>query len=219
MKPKKIVLNKIDIVGMCILEISKLRMYDFHYKFMKKVYGNRAKILYMDTDSFLYEIKKSENFNDVMNKHRRLFDTSNFDRMSSTYSNVNQSVCGKMKRELPNKIISEYVGLRAKEYCLKIEQSPETKKAKGIPQCVMKGIKFEDYLSALFDTSGEKKTCQYHTIRSKNHTIHTYAEKKILLNPWDDKRYISENGYDTMPYYHKDTRCCVCYDDITLTSV
>ena len=50
-------LNKPACVGMCILELSKVLMYEFHYDYIKNKYDNKSKLLFSDTDSLMYEIK------------------------------------------------------------------------------------------------------------------------------------------------------------------
>ena len=61
MKKTKIKLNKPRYLGMFIMDISKTLMYEFWYDYIKPKYGDRAKLCYTDTDSFVIYIK-SEDF-------------------------------------------------------------------------------------------------------------------------------------------------------------
>ena len=62
MKNTKIKMNKPVYLGMSILEISKTLLYEFWYDYIKWQYQNNAKLCYMDTDSFIIQIK-TEHFN------------------------------------------------------------------------------------------------------------------------------------------------------------
>ena len=57
MNKTKLKMNKPIYLGLSILEISKLLMYEFWYDYMKPKYGNNVKLCYMDTDSFIMNIK------------------------------------------------------------------------------------------------------------------------------------------------------------------
>ena len=75
-------LNKPIYVGFCILELSKLLMYQFHYDYVLKTFD--AKLLFIDTDSLVYEIKDS-NVYDPSFKDKHLFDFSGYPKDSVYY--------------------------------------------------------------------------------------------------------------------------------------
>ena len=58
MKKTEVKMNKPIYLGLSILEISKILMYEFWYDYMKPKYNGNVKLCYMDTDSFIMNIKK-----------------------------------------------------------------------------------------------------------------------------------------------------------------
>ena len=79
MKKTKVKMNKPIYLGLSILEISKILMYEFWYDCMKPKYGNNVKLCYMDTDSFIMNIKTNYFYEDIANDVENRFDTSNYE--------------------------------------------------------------------------------------------------------------------------------------------
>ena len=78
MKKTKLVFNKPVYLGMCILDLSKTLMYDFHYNYIKRKYGDKAKLLLTDTDGTMYEIQTEDFYKDISSDVKYRFDTSNY---------------------------------------------------------------------------------------------------------------------------------------------
>ena len=78
MKKTKLYFNKPANLGMSILDLSKSLMYDFHYNYIKTKYGDKAKLLFTDTDSLAYEIKTKYFYEDITLYIEKRFDTSDY---------------------------------------------------------------------------------------------------------------------------------------------
>ena len=149
----KLVFDKPVYLGMCILDLSKTLMYGFHYNYIKQKYGDKAKLLFTDTDSLMYEIQTEDFYKDNSEDVKDRFDTSDYppNHPSGIPSGFNKKVLGMFKNEVMGKIIDEFVGLRAKLYSVKMFEGEETKKCKGIKKSVVKkSITHEDYKKCLF---------------------------------------------------------------------
>ena len=105
-------LNRPAYVGMCILDISKTLMYDFHYNYIKEKYGSNAKLLFTDTDSLNYNIRTEDIYKDFW-ADKDKFDFGDYNKNSGFYDPTNKKVIGKMKDETKGVPIVEFVGLRS----------------------------------------------------------------------------------------------------------
>ena len=193
-------LNRPTYLGMCILDLSKTLMYDFHYNYIRKKYGNKAKLLFTDTDSLTYEIKTEDIYQDFWNDKEK-FDNSDYPESSPYFYNKNKKVLGKFKDETQGIPIIEFVGLRSKMYSYIKDNDQVGKTAKGIKKNVIKkDITHENYKQTLFNNEQMHHTMK--TIRSNNHQLVSYEINKVSLSCFDDKRYIHNNGMTSYAYGH-----------------
>ena len=116
MKRRKVKMNKPIYLGLSILDISKILMYEFWYACMKPKYGDNVKLCYMDTDSFVMNVKTEDFYKDSANDVEKRFDTSNYEVDRPLPTGKNKKVIGLMKDELGGRIITEFVTLRPKTY-------------------------------------------------------------------------------------------------------
>ena len=203
MKKTSLTMNKPVYLGMSILDLSKIVMYDFHYRYIKPKYGSKAKLLFTDTDSLLYEIETEDFYKDISGDVKDRFDTSDYpeNHPSGIPTGVNKKVLGMFKDEEAGKIINEFVGLRAKLYSYKMDEGKEKKRCKGIKKAVVeKSIRHEDYKTCL--KTGIEQLRKQNIIRSYEHTLYTEEINKIALSAADDKRYLLKDTFDTLAWGH-----------------
>ena len=179
-------------------------MYDLHYNYIKEKYGDKAKLLFTNTDSLTYEIEAKDVYQDFWNDKNK-FDNSDYSESSPYFDKTNKKVIGKFKDEAAGVPIYEFVGLRSKMYSYMKDNQKGGKTAKGIKKNVIKkGIQHENYKETLFNNKQ-----MYHkmkTIRSENHKIGSYEINKLSLSCFDDKIYIHEDGKTSYAYGHKNIK-------------
>ena len=95
-KKTKVKMNKPIYLGLSILEISKILIYEFWYDYMKPKYGDNLKLCYTDTDRFLMNIKTEDFYEDIAIDVEKRFDTSNY---------TIKKVIGLMKDELGERLL------------------------------------------------------------------------------------------------------------------
>ena len=208
MKKTTLFYDKPIYLGMCILDLSKTLMYDFHYNYIKNKYGDRAKLLFTDTDSLAYEIKTEDFYADIAADVESRFDTSEYPKdhpatiTAGFKVGVNKKVIGMFKDEAAGKQIEEFVGLRAKLYSYKVlGETDGHKKCKGVKKNVVKkSITHDDYKDCLL--TRRKHLRSMNVIRSHLHEIYTEEVNKVALSADDDKRVIREDGVHTYAHGH-----------------
>ena len=200
-------MNKPIYVGMAILYISKTLMYEFWYGYLKPKYGDRIKLCFMGTNSFIPFIKTKDFYEDIADDVEKRFDTSDYkvDRPSPT--GKNKKVIGLMKNELNGRIMTEFVVLRPKTYVYQIDDynddddddDNKCKKVKGTKKFVKKKLlKFNDYKNCLLNDKAVLNSQQ--RIESEGHDVYTEQVNKIALSSNDDKRLQNFDGITSYPY-------------------
>ena len=114
MKKIKLKMNKPVYLELSILEISKILMYEFWYDYVKPKCQDNAKLCYMDTDSFIINVKTEDVYEDIANDVEKKFDTSNHEVNRPLPTGKNKKVIDLMKDELGGKIMTEFIALRPK---------------------------------------------------------------------------------------------------------
>ena len=172
MGKREITMNKPVYLGQAILALSKTLMYEFHYHYMRPKYDSKAKLCYMDTGSFVYEIETEDFYRNIAKDVKKRFDTSGYSKDDNRPLPIgeNKKVIGLMKDELGGKIMTEFVALRAKMYAYrKIDRlaaqhehfvACDEKRCKGTKKCVVsEGLTFDDYKTCLFDGKTMRRKC------------------------------------------------------------
>ena len=144
MRKVKVKMNKPIYLGLSILELIKITMYEFWYDYVKVKYEDRVRLCYMDTDSFVLNVRTKDFYRDISQDVKDRFDRP-------LPIGINKKVVGLMKDELGGGIISEFLALRPKAYSYRTDDLVELKKAKGTKKCVVKKmLRFSDYRNCLF---------------------------------------------------------------------
>ena len=189
--------NKPTYIGAAVLDLSKLVMYKFLYETIKPAYGEKAKLLYSDTDSLLLAIETKNLYADLQEMEHE-FDFSDYPKDHSLYSDSNKKKVLKMKDEMNGEVIQEYVGLRAKMYSIKSARRSK-KCAKGVTKAVQKNLHHEMYKEVLRKNLTIKEKMR--TLKSHNLELFVEECDKIVLSSADNKRYINDTN-ETLAFGH-----------------
>ena len=107
MKKVEIKMDKPIYLGQAILDVGKTLMYEFWYDYIKPKYEDKARVLYMNTDSFVINIKTEDFYQDIAHDVEKWFDTSKHNKNDKRPLPIgkNEKVVDKFKDELEGKII------------------------------------------------------------------------------------------------------------------
>ena len=138
----------------------------------------------MDTDNFVYEIRTEDFYRDIAKGVEKRFDISGYSKDDSRPlpKGINKKKIGLMKDELGEKIMTEFVALRAKMYAYrKIFVACDEKHCKGTKKRVVsEGLTFDNYKICLFD--GKTIYMEQTLFENKKHKVYTVNKHKIALN-------------------------------------
>ena len=168
MKKISVKMNKPIYLGLAILSLSKIKMYESWYDEMKPKYKDRIRLCYMDLDNFIMHIKTEDFYKDIAEDVEKKYDTSNYNVKRPLPMGKNKKKIALMKDELGGKIMKVFIGLRPKCYLYLTDDGKIDKKAKGTKKCVIKKeIMFNNYVECL----KEKKKILKKQQRFKAHNL------------------------------------------------
>ena len=176
MKKTKVKMNKPIYLGLSILEISKILMYEFWYDYMKPKYNDNVRLCYMDMDSFIMIIKTNDFYKGISDDVDNRFDTVNYEVKRPLPIGKNKNFIGLMKDELGGEIITEFIALRPKTY---------------------------SYLTDNDKTDDKVILKSQQRFISNKHDVYTENVNKIALSNDDDKRITSSDKITSYPYGYK----------------
>ncbi|XP_053202895.1 uncharacterized protein LOC128387677 [Panonychus citri] len=199
MRKFEVKLDKPIYLGFTVLELSKLRMYELHYDYFYPRYGDKLKLVYTDTDSFIYHIQTDDFYNDLKSMGP-IMDFSDYPQTHFLYDPINKKKLGVLKDEMNGQVIDEVVAIKSKLYGIKYG-SKTKKTAKGTQKATVRDeICIDDYKTCLYDSILFRH--DNHRLQSRHHQISGIKTNKISLSPLDDKRFIREDGISTYAFGH-----------------
>ena len=190
-----LILNKPTYIGFTVLDLSKWKMYDFHYNFIKNNFD--AEILFTDTDSLTYE-RKSENIYEEFFECKDLFDFSNYSKDSRFFDGTNKEVIGKVNDEFGGIIVSEFIRLKSKMYSIKKLMVKNIIQQKEYCKLNLINLKMFYLIKKIIRQKMKR-------IQSKKHKLGTYEIDKISLSCFDDKRSVLDDGIHTLSCFRKNS--------------
>jgi hypothetical protein len=201
-------------LGTTILELSKHEMIDFHYNTIRHRYGDNARLLFTDTDSFMYNIQTDDVYGDMI-EDRQHYDFSAYDKNTYIYSQQvegNTKAFGKFKDEEAKDPIIEFAGRAPKEYSYRTASDVKKIKGKGTPSHVLDNqCSHADAVDMILSAKDESKHSKdnfnrkvtFKHFRTIDHVIYTEESEKTGMSILDSKRYVCSDGVSTLAWGSK----------------
>ena len=171
-------IDKPIYTGQSILDLSKVFMYEYWYGTIKNKFGDKARLMYTDTDSLIFIVECDDYFKtidysqyDISNFVGKVFNSNGVSINSST----NKKRVGIMKSETGDQIINSVVALRPKMYSV-LSKDLAVCKAKGIRSYKVKQFTHQQYLDVLNGVESEDN--EMNMLRQYNHDIYNITVKK-----------------------------------------
>jgi hypothetical protein len=184
--------NKPIFAGAAILDLSKVTMQNFWYGCLKPTFGAGVSLLQTDTDSMIIGITTpsvADFDSKILSIRDRWLDMSSYPEGHKFHSNANRKAPGFFKDECGDKLIREITWLGAKCYSiLSSDEASHVKRAKGVPQKVVKHSLTRDHFKQCL-TTGAIVTAGFHSLLYKKHHIYLTKQFKKALTWYDDKSY------------------------------
>ena len=200
--PIKTVFNKPIYIGACILETSKLHMYQFWYDHLKNKYNNKVELIYTDTDSLIIHVETNDIYKDMF-EDKHLYDFSEYPKDHPNYDITNKKVLGTFKDEMKSLIITEFIGLKPKMYSFNYINKDNIivnkNTHKGIKDSI--SLKHDEYKRSLYKEELIYK--EFYNLQLNKQNIYLDKINKIALNPFDSKRNWIDN-INSLPYGYKE---------------
>ena len=192
-------MDKPVAVGFTVLELAKQKMFEIHFDHFKPYYGDDIELLYTDTDSLIYNIKTTHLMRDLR-FFSHLMDFSNYPKSHPLYDTTHEKIIGYSKDEMGGKSIHEFIALKPKLYATKTDEG-QKKRAKGILRVTVRNkVSFEQFMACLNSEIIPRE--DQLRIGSQSHEIRLIRNNKIIMTPFDDKRFLLDDAISSYAFGH-----------------
>jgi hypothetical protein len=182
-----------------VLELSKMRMYEFHYDVMIKKYRDSLKLLRLSVDNLIYEIE-TKDFDKDLKSHPKLL--IEFVPDGDLSKKTPEEVLGKMKDDSDGKIISKFYSTRYSNHFIRFVDGSCKKAVPQLTEQEKEKLTEEDFHKCIFDDN----PIEVETVKTFTKECKVFKQKirKVVVRPSDPKRYIKADKVNTLAKGHKD---------------